>query len=177
MRDEPLDQLDAVLREIGYQTTQPAGRPGVLGESPTRVVWATEWPGVISLIEGWEDEQTWLVEYAAERISTEKSWELYLVLACGPAPDENERQALEGIRRDLGYARKLVVPGFGRMTPARVLDYLAPLEDLTLEVPQRAPEALELLRERAAADSRTDVLAILEAHRRNEPLLEALNAH
>jgi hypothetical protein len=171
---EALDVLEPVLRDAGYRTERPEARLGVLGESPSRIVWATAWDGVLEMLEGWEDEQAWLVQFAGNNVSEDKSWELYVVLACGPQPDEHERQALEGIRRDLSYARKLVVPGIDRMSPHRVLDHLAPLQDLRLEVPAPAPDAFALLRARAESESRADVLSILDAHRSNRPLLDAL---
>jgi hypothetical protein len=169
-----LSLLEAVLREAGYRTSRTLDRQGVLGESASRVVWAVSFASVIDLLEGWEQEQDWLVGLARDHLTVEKAWELYLVLGCDPEPDPIERHALEAIRRDAGYARKLVVPSLSKLSPARARDWLAPLEELRLPQASPPPDALGLVEETAAAQGNEDALRVIEAYRANRPLFEDL---
>ena len=165
-----LTLLETVLLGAGYRVDRGERPDGVLGEDATRIVWAVAFRGISALLEGWEAEQAWLVETAAGRVSLDKSWELYLVLTCGPEPDEFEAQAIEGIRRDASYARKLVIPGAAEMSPSRMQDRLAALHDLTLEAPSQASDALSLLENRARAAGVADAVTVLDAYRANRPL-------
>jgi hypothetical protein len=162
--------LETALVGAGYRVDRGERPDGVLGEDATRIVWAVAFRGISALLEGWEAEQAWLVETAAARVSRDKSWELYLVLTCGPQADEFEAQAIEGIRRDVSYARKLVVPGAAEMSPSRMQDRLAALQDLTLEATSQPSDALTLLEERARTNGMGDAVTVLDAHRANRPL-------
>jgi hypothetical protein len=170
MSEQALTLLDTVLAASGYHTEFPDDRIGVLGEDETRIVWAAAFPGVTALLDGWEEEQAWLVTRATDRVSTEKSWELYLVLACEAEPDEYEAQAIEGIRRDVSYARKLVVTGAGHMSPSRLRDRLAALDTLVLRQGAEPVDALAVLEEAAVAESNSDALTVLASYRANRPL-------
>lgn len=171
---QALALFDTVLTSAGYRTERLEARFGVLGEDASRIVWAVAFPAVTALLERWEEEQAWLVEITSERVSVEKSWELYLVLACDPVPDEHEAQALAGVHRDVAYARKLVVPGMAGMSPSRLRDRLAPLEELALAPTQSAPDGFALLQQRAEEAGVADALTVLGAYRDNRPLFERL---
>lgn len=162
--------VEAVLTGSGYVIERPEQRLGVLGENATRLVWAVNFPTVSGLLERWNAEQEWLVRVTDDLVSVEKSWDLYLVLTCNPPPDEHEAQALEGIRRDVAYARKLVVAGLSDMSPARLQDRLAPLRELQIGSHETPPNPFDLLKAMASADRHPDALAILAAYSLNQPL-------
>lgn len=162
-----------LLEASGYRVDAHQEREGILGEDAARVVWAVHFAGVVELLETWEDEQAWLVGLAAQ-LSTEKSWELYLVLACGPRPDRAELRQLDVIRRDISYARKVIVPGADALLPAAVRSYLAPLEPLDAAPVTALPDALSEVERVAEAEGRMDALKVLAAFRENRSLLEDL---
>lgn len=162
-----------LLEAAGYRVEQHLEREALLGEDLARVVWVVHFSGVIHLLEQWEDEQTWLVALA-DGISLEKSWELYLVLACGPRPDRPELRQLDEVRRDTSYARKVIVPGADTLLPAAVRSYLAPLEPLDVANGAAPPDALAEVERIARAEGRLDALSVLDAFRENRPLLENL---
>lgn len=174
MTEDHLELIRTLLVDAGYETEPDVGRLGVLGENSARVVWAVVYAGVTELLSEWEAEQAWLVEYAGSRVSIEKTWELYLVLACGQEPDGPEAQALEGIRRDASYARKVVAPGLDDLAVGRLNDYLAPLRDLPVNPGAPRPNALSLIEDAARQERNDDALAVLSAFRENRPLLEDL---
>ena len=167
---ESVDQtlLEDAIVAAGYRVQGVEDREGVLAENAARVVWAVVYEGVLDLLDDWEEEQAWLVELA-ERLSVEKAWELYLVLACGRSPESGELEALEAVRRDASYARKIVVPGISDLSPGTVQDYVAPLEELPLETPPPPADALQLIQATAATESNNqDALAVIDAYRQNQ---------
>jgi hypothetical protein len=174
MSDAALALVAAVLDDMGYRTEPLDDRPGLLAENSTRVVLTVVFDGVLQLLRSWEDHQAWLLETARERLTVDKAWEVFLVLACRSPTDADEMRALQGIRRDAAYARKLVVSGLDAMSPVRLRDELAPLEDLPLPAPEPAPDALETLRRRAEEEGADDVLTVVAAYRANQPLFENL---
>ena len=169
-----LTLLRAVLEDMGYRTDGVNNGAKVLAENSTRVAAAVVYDGVLQLLHDWEDQQAWLLDTARDRLTVEKAWELFLVLACRASADPDEMRALQGIRRDPSYARKLVIAGLGEMSPARLRDELAPLEEIPLPSPEPPPDALETLKRRAEAEEAQDVLAVIAAYRSNRPLLEDL---
>jgi hypothetical protein len=169
---EALSLLDTILYEAGYRTSRPPEREGILGESASRVVWAVSFSAVTDLLERWEYEQDWLIGVARDHLSVEKAWELYLVLGCDPEPDPIERHALEAVRSNAGYARKLVVPALAKLSLARARDWLAPLEELRLPQASPPPDALGLVEETATAEGNDDALKVIAAYRANRPLFE-----
>jgi len=172
---DPVSLLETVLKSGGYRTSRPPeGEDGVLGESASRVVWAVSFAAVLDLLEGWEQEQDWLIALARDRLTVEKAWELYLVLGCDPDPDPIERHALEAVRRDSSYTRKLVVPSLAKSSLARARDWLAPLEELRLPPASSPPDALGLVEETAVAGGNEDALKVIAAYRANRPLFEEL---
>jgi hypothetical protein len=171
---DALSVLETVLSDGGYRTSRAPDREGVLGESASRVVWAVSFAAVLDLLEGWEQEQDWLIALARDHLTVEKAWELYLVLGCDPDPDPIERHALEAVRRDSSYARKLVVPSLAKLSLAGAKDWLAPLEELRLPQASTPPDALGLVEETAVARGNEDALKVIAAYRSNRPLFEEL---
>ena len=171
---DALSLLENVLDSAGYHTSRRTDRAGVLGESPSRVVWAVSFAAVLDLLEGWEAEQNWVTALARDHLTVEKAWELYLVLGCEPEPDEFELHALEAVRHDAGFARKLVVPSLGELNVAKVKRWLAPLEELRLPQASPPPDALGLVEDVARQQGNNDVLTVIAAHRNNRPLFEGL---
>ena len=174
MDDGALTLIETVLDDMGYRTEPLEDRTGVVAENSTRVVLAVVFDGVLQLLGNWEDHQAWLLDTARKRLTVDKAWELFIVLACRSSADPDEMRALQGIRRDATYARKLVVSGLGGMSPARLRDELAPLEELPLPSPEPAPDALETLWRRAHEEGAQDVVAVIAAYRANRPLFEEL---
>jgi hypothetical protein len=173
-KTEALSLLETLLRDADYRTTRSSEREGVLAESTSRVVWAVSFRAVLELLEGWEAEQAWLMELARERLTVDKAWELYLVLGCEAEPDEFEWHALEAVRQDPSYARKLVVPSLEEATIGKAKRWLAPLEELRLPETDSPPDALGLIEQVAQERSYTDALKVLSAYRDNRPLFEDL---
>jgi len=173
MNQEGLDQLRSVLLPAGYAEIDEA-RPGLLLENLERVVWAVAYHGVDDLLGSWQDEQAWLVDSTRDRLSPAKTWELYIVLACGVEPDEPERRLLEGVRADTSFSRKLVVPAIDRLTPARLAHYLAPLLPLPEAGTAEPVDALALIEAAAEQEGNRDALVVLSAFRENRPLFEGL---
>jgi hypothetical protein len=127
---------------------------------------------VSQLLEGWRGEQAWFVEFVGDRVSFEKSWEMYLVLTTDLEPLRDELSLLETIRRDTSYTRKILIPGVEVLSPARVWDFLAPLRPLSLDIESEVPDAMRLLEDEARSDGRDDVLETLARYRENRPLFE-----
>jgi hypothetical protein len=165
--------VSQLLEQAGYQVEPRTDRDGVLGEDPARVVWSVYFPGVLDLLERWEEEQAWLVGVTQD-LSLEKSWELYLVLLCGPRPDRFERRSLDAIRRDTGYARKVIVPGADHLLASEVAGYMAPLNPLDVEVQREPIDALAQLEEKARREENEDAIKVLAAFRKNQPLFDDL---
>jgi hypothetical protein len=168
------DLLQTVLEDMGYRTEVAKSGRGVLAESSTRVVSAIVYDGVLQLLDDWEDQQSLLLDTARDRLTVEKAWELFLVLACRTRADPDEMRVLQGIRRDPSYARKLVVADLKEMSPARLRNELAQLEELPLPSADTPRDALEILKERAEAEEASDVLIAIAAYRANRPVFEDL---
>jgi hypothetical protein len=168
-----LSLIAQLLQGAGYSVQAVDEREGLLGEDAARVVWVAHFPGVVDLLERWENEQAWLVGLA-EQLSLEKSWELYLVLACGPRPDRAEQRQLDAVRRDTAYARKVIVPGADALLPTTLRSYLAPLEQLDILPSLPSHDALEEVERKATAEGRRDALEVLAAFRENRPLFDSL---
>jgi hypothetical protein len=170
VENQPIPLLESLLAEAGFALTNLTERPGLLGEDAARIVWVRSYSTVGELLETWGDEQAWFVDYVGDRVSTEKTWELYLVLASeGPAGFAEVPQ-LEAIRADTSYTRKISIPGLATASPARVLSYLAALRPLELDVSVEVPEALGLLEQQAESEDRADVQQTLRRYRENRPL-------
>jgi hypothetical protein len=171
MNPETLALLRTLLIDAGFTVSLREERDGLLGEDEARVVWCAEFPSVAELLDRWIDEQGWFVSFVSARdLSAEKSWELYLVLACEGTPLEDEQPALESARRDASYARKLVVTGVSTVPPSRVERLLAPLKPLAVDATVGPRDAIELIEDAAVAESRTDAIGVLQAFRHNRPL-------
>lgn len=168
-----LSLIAQLLQAAGYRVQARDERGGLLGEDAARVVWAAHFPGVLDLLERWEDEQAWLVGLA-EQLSVEKSWELYLILACGPRPDRDEQRQLDAVRRDTGYTRKVIVPGADTLLPSAMRGYLAPLEQLDVDPHLPEHDALRDVERKAREEGRNDALEVIAAFRTNRPLFDGL---
>jgi hypothetical protein len=168
----PTPLIESLLAEAGFTLAGVADREGVLGEDEARIVWATLYTSPGDLIESWEVEQAWLVDFVGDRVSFEKSWELYLVLGSELGASGEEMRLLADIRADTTYARKIMLPGLSSISPARVRDLLAALRPLTLDLNTGISNALALLEDNARREQRVDVLTALERYRDNRPLFE-----
>jgi hypothetical protein len=111
------------------------------------------------------------------RVSSEKTWELYLVLAAPDQPSEEQWMSLEAIRGDTSFARKLVVPRLDAVNPSRAKNLLAPLFPLSPVEPQDTGEALSLVEEEARSEGYETALNVLKLFRENRPLFEVPDVH
>src|SRR4051794_3961783 len=99
--------LAGFLRDAGYRVAFLDDGERLLAESEERVVWCRSFVTASELVHGWQDEQAYALEHTAT-LSTQKAWELYLLLAFDVAADPEHDAALDAIRRDTAYARKLL---------------------------------------------------------------------
>jgi hypothetical protein len=165
--------LQSLLADSGFSVWRPTERDGLLAEDEARLVWVSLFASATELLESWSQEQTWFVNYVGNRVSFEKSWELYLVLATQFRPNVDDLTSLQEVRADTTFARKVVIPGLLDMSPARVRDYLAVLRPLKLDVSMGSPDPFRILEDAAQQEGRTDVLSTLERYRANQALFGA----
>lgn len=171
MGDE-MGLVRTLLKDAGLELQDVPDRRGVLGEDRLRIVWTVLFETPQALLEGWEQEQAWLVELTnSAEISVEKSWDLYLVLGAIQSANIYILPALDKIRRNVSLTRKIVVPGVGASQPSRIASLLAPLRPLPPHETSFALDALTIIERDASGEGRTDVLEVLEAYRENAPLL------
>jgi hypothetical protein len=169
--------LQTLIEDAGFAVIPTEEREGILGEDTARIVWCTVFSSVGSLIREWQEEQTWLVNLVrARHVSTEKTWELYLVLAALGQPSEDQWMRLEEIRGDTSFARKLVLPRLDDLTPSRAKNLLAPLYPLSPDTAEDVLDALRWVEQEANREGLTDVLDVLRAFRENRPLFEEHHA-
>lgn len=171
MADE-MSLIRSLLLEAGLEVKDLPSRRGVLGEDDLRVVLAVLFETPQALLEGWEQEQAWFVERISEaRVDAEKSWDLYLVLACAQQASPLHSPMLDKIRRDVSLTRKLVVPGVATSDPARVSSLMAPLRFLPAQVAGESADAIAIVRQEAMREEREDVVGVIDRFRKREPLL------
>lgn len=160
-----------LLQEAGYDITTLPDRPGLLAEDDVRVVWCTGFATTAELITRWQDEQAWFVGFVGDRVKTvEKSWELYLVLATDLQASPEDQSALEAVRRDASFTRKLIVPGLSVALPSSVRSLLDPLRPLSAEDHEGPLDSLKVLEDAAVREQRSDVAGVIAAFRANRPL-------
>ncbi len=184
---ELLGAAAKALQEVGYHRAEkfdakPWPTPGVqLFEDPLSIAAVCVFETWHDLADRWLDAQAALADLISEHLSRAdpKAWEGYLALLTpSPLSDDGRREA-DLIRRDTTFVRKLVGTGDELHRGGDVIDVLRPLLPLDVEaiaLDQR--EALDLLPEllEARGVSRAAVAAVVDAFRRQEPLVEAIAA-
>jgi hypothetical protein len=169
---ESLPLIEGMLRDAGFAVRAAPHRLGLLAEDIARIVYCAFYESVSELASEWEEDQTWFVNHVSDAVSTEKSWELYLLLAAEATPTTDQLPTLEAIRRDARFAKKLVLVGLATASPARVGDAFGPLRPFQAPAQDHAPDVLDLVRVEAVRQEREDAVRVLEAFRANRPLFE-----
>jgi hypothetical protein len=144
-----------------------------LAESPERAVWSIVFETAAELLEGWQATQADAIE-RTQALRPEKSWELYLVLGSELEPDEGSEAALDAVRRDTSYARKVLALGLETISIADLDAYLAPLKPLRVFEQPEGSDALSRLEELVRASGSADEVEVLEAFKENRPLFGGL---
>lgn len=171
MADE-MALIRSLLLEAGLEVKDLASRRAVIGEDDLRVVLAVLFETPQALLEGWQQEQAWFVELVSEAgVDAEKSWDLYLVLACAQQASPLHSPMLDKIRRDVTLTRKLVVPGVATSEPSRVSSLMAPLRFPPGQRAREAADAIDIVRQEAVREQREDVVGVIDRFRTREPLL------
>jgi hypothetical protein len=131
------------------------------------------------LLRSWPDVQDKLVNVISRNVGKHelKSWDGYLVLLT-PSLAPSETAAIEFVRYDTRRVRKLVATGDDLGLAAEVRRVLRPLLPLQLSPPSsEQASALDLLPSLLKADNIPERVTkrLINAHKRQEPLLERLN--
>jgi hypothetical protein len=131
------------------------------------------------LLRSWSEIQDKLVDVISRNVGKQefKAWDGYLVLLT-PSLAPSETDAIELIRYDIRRVRKLVATGDDLVLATDVRRVLRPLLPLRLSLSN--PEqisALDLLPKLLKKDSIAEAVTrrLIEAHKRQEPLLERLH--
>lgn len=169
---ESVHKLRDALRAAEYRVGEVEEERAFLAESLERVVWSTVFETPQELLGSWQETQAAAIA-RTQALAPEKSWELYLLLGTELEPSEAEEAALDAVRRDTSYARKVLVLGL-EAAAVRIEPYLAPLMPLVITPPRESPDALSQLEEVVAAEGSAAERAVLEAFRSNRPLFGGL---
>lgn len=169
---ESVHRLRTVLRASGYRVGEIEDERSFLAESLERAVWGTVFETPQELLGSWQETQANAIQ-RTQALAPEKSWELYLLLGTELEPSEEEETALDAVRRDTSYARKVLVLGLDAIT-TKIDSYLAPLMPLEVVPAVEEHDALSRLEELVEADGSDPERAVLAAYRANRPLFEGL---
>lgn len=169
---ESVYRLRAALQAVDYRVGEIEDERSFLAESPERAVWSTVFETPQELLETWQEMQAQAIQ-RTQALAPEKSWELYLLLGTELEPSEEEETALDAVRRDTSYARKVLVLGLDAVT-TKIDSYLAPLMPLEVVPAVEERDALSRLEELVEAEGSDPERAILAAYRANRPLFEGL---
>jgi hypothetical protein len=164
--------LRAALQAVEYRVGEIEDERSFLAESPERAVWSTVFETPQELLGSWQETQVQAIQ-RTQALAPEKSWELYLLLGTELEPSEEEEAALDAVRRDTSYARKVLVLGLDAVT-TKIDSYLAPLLPLEVVPAIEERDALSQLEELVAAEGSDSERAVLAAFRANRPLFEDL---
>lgn len=179
-----LAEATRVLLDSGYRQADSGARPFMEGlarvfEDRYGIVGVVVYDTWESLRSGWPNAQGALVEIMSASLgpAEPKAWEGYLVLftPASPSPDA-ALEPLE-IRRDTVRLRKLVATGEELSTLEAVGDALLPLLPLASASGRDSGEdVLDLLPAALAPEiEEATTRRLIEAFRRNEPLMEQLH--
>ena len=169
---DSVHKLRDALLAAEYRVGEVEDERSFLAENLERAVWGTVFETPQELLGTWQETQAQAIG-RTQALAPEKSWELYLLLGTELDPSEAEEAALDEVRRDTSYARKVLV--FGLEAPGvRIEPYLAPLMPLVVPAPAENRDALSRLEEVVEADGTAAERAVLEAFKSNRPLFEGL---
>jgi hypothetical protein len=177
----------SVLEGGGYQldrdfdVTQSLGDLCFVAEDSFGIVLFVAYDTWTALADGWPNAQAALVKLLSEKLpkGNPKAWEGYLVVVT-PSPSGDER-AEDEIRYDTFRVRKIIASGESIRYMVDLSDMLMPLLPLNISeaaVLDRSGSVLDRLPEMLAANDIGIGLAtaLVEAFKKDEPLLESIQA-
>ena len=123
-----LDEAEVTLRADGYSTARLPDVAAFAFENETTFGFLIEFPTTSELVQGWQSQQTSLLERFASALRTSgpKAWNVYtVVLTADETKDSDSVFAVETIEENLQYTRK--IPRQAVRTRADVRVALSPL--------------------------------------------------
>lgn len=178
-----LAAAEQALVRGGYRhvtVTEPSWsvKIGRLYEDPYAIVAVVVYDTWLDLASGWHAAQASLVELMSSRLSKSeaKAWDGYLALFT-PASPGVDRTEVTSIRYNTARLRKLIATGDDLTSISdvrRTLLPLLPIDVVSVGERRTAFTLLETELARRGIDT-TDAKQLIEAFRRNESLLEALD--
>jgi len=169
---ESVHRLHAALQAVDYRVGEIEDERSFLAESPERAVWSIVFETPQELLGSWQDAQAQAI-HRTQALNPEKSWELYLLLGTELEPSEEEEAALDAVRRDTSYARKVLVLGLDAVT-TNIDSYLAPLIPLEVQSAVEERDALSELEKLVNTAGSESERAVLAAYMENRPLFDQL---
>ncbi len=180
-----LAEASRVLEDAGYQTASVS--TGLFSRSLARIfedhygiVGVVAYDTWDALCSEWQDAQGALVDLMSEKLAAvePKAWEGYLVLLTSASPPSGPAPKPHEIRLDTSRLRKFVATGEELKTLEDIRGALLPLLSLACTPGHDSEDdVLHLLPAVLAPEIEEGVTRrLVEAFRKNEPLLESLHS-
>lgn len=172
--------INESLKKAGYTEVNLADDLRLF-EDQFGVVAVCEFETWSALKEGWAAAQGRFSELVGKAIGRgePKAWDAYLVLVTPTPIPSGDREVAASIRYDVARTRKLLITGDQALTTGELEEALLPLLPLTeIQAADADPDILgELPRVLSKFDvPQTEASTVVDAFKRQRPLLEALHS-